>query len=709
MKRFPLPVLAACSFIFLAGAGLYAQAAADRTGQSPVSDSPAGKSGAAEEFIPLRRITIYSSGVAFFEYAGTLSKGAALKLPFNANAVNDALKSLVINDPSSAAPLVHYPSEYTLYRTLKDLRIDLSGDPGIPQIIGGLKGAELEVYTADRPEGPPAVGRIIGIEYRPALSAVEYGDPPVPEPYLSLYTAQGIRITAFKDIFSFSFKDPGINADLNRALDLIMASRNLETRDLTVELPGGGSRLVSISYVIPAPVWKVSYRLDLSRSSPADSRPNALLQGWAIVDNDGGTDWQDVELSLAAGRPVSFIQNLYPPYYVNRPTLPLAIAGTAEAETWESGKDGNAENAGGSQARKALRAEAYAEEKREIAQGSVPAAAPSVAGGVVDTARAAALGDQFAFTIKTPVSLNRRQSAMLPLVEGNVTAVKLLILSGERALGRTVHPYLGAELHNTTGMKLPAGPLTIYDGGAYAGDALIEFFPEQEKRLISYGEDLSVTGNAGFTNSQILSMVTISGGIMTINRKRIYERTYTIRNASAEPKRLVLEHPITPGAVLTEPAKFDERTGGFYRFYQTLPANRELLFTVKEEQPYMEKAGLTMARMDILAGYASNQELPAHIRTAMQRAVELKQKADAAKNVQTDLETQQTRLISEQDRIRRNLEAAGNQTQQGQEYLKRLVAMDEEIDGLTLKIGDARKNAQAAQADLEAYIASLNL
>ncbi|MDR1374036.1 MAG: DUF4139 domain-containing protein, partial [Treponema sp.] len=500
MHFFRPPALWAGTVLLLTGISLPAQSVGD------AAEAAAG----AGELIPLRKVTIYSSGVAFFEHSGILSKPAALTLPFSANAVNDALKSLVVNDPSSSAPSVHYPSENTFYHTLKSLKIDLSGNPGIPQIIESLKGAELEISTAGRPEDQSAGGRIIGIEYRPAVLAAESGNQPVSEPYVSLYTAQGIRTIAFREILSFSFKDPEINADLNRALDLILASRNVETRDLTVELPGGGSRPVSISYVIPSPVWKVSYRLDLSRASPADSRPNALIQGWAIVDNDGSTDWRDVELSLVAGRPVSFIQNLYPPYYVGRPTLPLAIAGTAQAETWESGYAGTGDDEVLAKVpAPSLSRNAMDMEVMEMDEMMAAPSAAIVAAGGIDAAQAAALGDQFAFTIKTPVNLDRRQSAMLPLVEENITAVKLLILPGQRALGKTVHPYLGVELRNTTGMKLPAGPLTVYDGGAYAGDALIEFFPEQERRLISYGEELSVTGNAGFTNSQILSMVTI--------------------------------------------------------------------------------------------------------------------------------------------------------------------------------------------------------
>ncbi|MDR0877825.1 MAG: DUF4139 domain-containing protein, partial [Treponema sp.] len=286
-----------------------------------------------EVSLPLKRLALFSSGVGYFEHSGLISGSAAapaqLTLPFSMEAVNDALKSLVINDPASLSPSVRYASAQTLYRTLRSLKIDLSGEPGIGQILNGLKGAELEIFA------PLSIsGRIIGVEFRRNGFSLT-GEETVEE-RLSLLTASGIRVIAIKDISSFSFKDEKINADLHRALDLIMDSRDTESRNLLVTLPGNGSRNIVISYVIPTPVWKVSYRLDLTGKDP-------FLQGWAIVDNDSDTDWNNVELSLVTGRPVSFIQNLYPPYHLSRPVLPLAIAGAAEGRTYESGY-GNAGN-----------------------------------------------------------------------------------------------------------------------------------------------------------------------------------------------------------------------------------------------------------------------------------------------------------------------------------------------------------------------------
>ncbi|MDR1239474.1 MAG: DUF4139 domain-containing protein [Treponema sp.] len=692
MKFFRLLFFSALFVLLLSGPALEAQAIRDAAGEAPGSAA-----------VPLRRIVIYSSGVAYFEHSGTLSGPARLRLPFKFNTVNDALKSLVLNDPASASPLISYPLEQNLWEALQSLGIDLSGDPGITEILSQLRGEEVEVSAAgsiaDR-----ITGRITALDYRLREGGT------TAEPWLSLSTSGGIRLVNLKEISALRFTDPRIGADLDRALDLLTGSRNSLYRDLTVSLSGEGSRPVSLSYVIPAPVWKVSYRLDLSAGTAvAGKAGEALLQGWAIVDNDGGTDWQDVELTLAAGRPVSFIQDLYPPYYAPRPTLPLAIAGAAEAETWESSDYIGGEEVYEAAARARASGNSVEAKSMTDAYREAPRPAPSVAGGTVDTARAASLGDQFAFTVKGPVSLNRRQSAMLPLAEGKIAAARLLILPGGRALGRTIHPYLGAELGNSTGMGLPAGPLTVYDGGAYAGDALIEFFNAGEKRLISWGEDLSVTASAVETGSRFVSAVSISGGLMTISRRQVFAKTYTVKNTAGDAKRVLIEHPLTPGAELAEPAGPDEKTPSAYRFVRPLPAGGELVFTVREERPIIERIALVQQRPETLLGYASGQEIPPNVRAVLQKALELKGEADAAQSAFAATGSRREFLVSEQGRIRQNLEAAGNQSPQGQEYLRRLTALDGELDKLARDLEEAEQRAQKTQKAYEDYLGTLKI
>ncbi|MCL2833536.1 MAG: DUF4139 domain-containing protein, partial [Treponema sp.] len=382
---------------------------------TPAANAAQDNSAQNNTGLPLKRLALFSSGVGFFQHSGNITGTAdspfEITLPFSYNTVNDVLKSLTVNDPASALPSVNYAASDTLDQTLKSLAIDLSGNPGMAEILNSLKGAEVTISGA--PGTRSVEGRIVGVEYRSAPIG-PYGYPASgSEPYLTLFTAAGLQSVKLEDYSGFLFADEKINSDLRRALDLLLQSGNSDTRNLTITLPGEGSRDVSISYVIPAPVWKISYRLDLSSSSP-------LLQGWAIVDNDSDSDWNNIELSLVTGRPVSFIQNLYDPYHTVRPTIPLAIAGVAESRSYDSG---------------------YGMAADEKMSAPVPAASPSygmssdsmslqnrssayqdrsvitLAGGTVQTAAGNAAGDQFEFTFKQPVNVPRRQSAMLPLME----------------------------------------------------------------------------------------------------------------------------------------------------------------------------------------------------------------------------------------------------------------------------------------------------
>ncbi len=653
-----------------------------------------------EQNLPLKRVTLFSSGVAYFEHRGNVGGNAEVIFPFSLAEINDALKSITINDPVSKFPSVQYPSEQTLSKTMNSLKIDLSGNPSIAQILGSLRGTEIKVFAPNE-----ITGKIIGVEERPSLVvSAKPGIENRNETYLSLLTGTIIRTIAIKDISSLSFTDPKINEDLNRALDLILRSRDSNSRNLQVLLPGSGNRETIISYVIPSPIWKVSYRLDMFPDKP-------VIQGWAIIDNDGDRDWKDVELTLVTGRPVSFIQNLYQPYHLYRPTLPLAIAGYAQAETHDSGWGARTEAmemmADEEISADYLMKQSYDMSAVKIAEPAAPRA--STSSGTVDAAQAQTAGDHFAYTITKPVNLERQQSTMVPLVDTTISAVKSLLFSGSKAAsGRSINPSIAAELTNNTGMKLPAGPITVYDAGNYAGDALIEFFPDGAKRYITYGDDLSVTGTMASSSYRNFDTVTISKGIMTISRKQIQEKTYTFVNNSGEEKRLVIEHPIG-GTTLIQPAKFDERTDMLYRFVTKLPKTGTYTFTVKEESPISERIVLNQTRSETLLAYISSGEIPANVKTVLQKAIDLKQKADEAKTVQTNIEAEKTRKISEQDRIRKNLEAVGPQSSQGQEYLKRMTAIDTELDNLEKQAVTARQNVQATQKAYDDYLVSLSI
>src|SRR5258706_9360873 len=64
-----------------------------------------------------------------------------------------------------------------------------------------------------------------------------------------------------------------------------------------------------------------------------------MLQGWAIVENQTDNDWNDIELSLVSGRPISFIQELYQPLYIPRPVVQPELFASLRPQTYEAGMD----------------------------------------------------------------------------------------------------------------------------------------------------------------------------------------------------------------------------------------------------------------------------------------------------------------------------------------------------------------------------------
>jgi hypothetical protein len=106
---------------------------------------------------------------------------------------------------------------------------------------------------------------------------------------------------------------------INSVENLIASSRDQDVRRITISTTGNGERSLYVSYISEVPIWKTTYRIVL----PTKAEKKPLLQGWAIVDNTVGEDWNEVELSLVAGAPHSFIQQLSEPYYGRRPVVPL--------------------------------------------------------------------------------------------------------------------------------------------------------------------------------------------------------------------------------------------------------------------------------------------------------------------------------------------------------------------------------------------------
>ena len=319
MHNRPLPFCAALFAIALVGcARPPALTGADT---SPPVPAPAQAAAA----VPVNKVVLFSSGVGYFEHAGQVTGTVATELRFKTAQINDVLKSLVVEDAGGGRiASIAYPSQDPIAKTLKSFQVDISGNPGLGELLTQLRGAKVQVNLANE----QLTGTILGVEKRVRVVG-ERGDK-IEDWSLSLMTGASVRAIPLDEVRQLELLDPLLKAELEKALSALSQARDQDKKPVVITFDGQGQRAVRIGYVIEAPVWKTSYRLLLS-DDPA-TKPK--LQGWAIVENQTDNDWNEVTLTLVSGRPMSFVQDLYQPLYVPRPVVEPELYASLRPQTY---------------------------------------------------------------------------------------------------------------------------------------------------------------------------------------------------------------------------------------------------------------------------------------------------------------------------------------------------------------------------------------
>jgi hypothetical protein len=264
--------------------------------------------------LPVRRVVLYKNGVGYFEHLGRVRGSQDVRIDFTSAQLNDVLKSLTVLDLAGGRITgVDYNSEAPLARRLATLRLALGERPSVSEFLLALRGARLEVRGAT---GPALAGRLLSVE-RKTRSATNWT---VETDEISLITDTGeVHSVDLNPTTSVRIAEKDLQVEVGRYLNLIASSRDQDVRRMTISTTGNGERNLYVSYISEVPIWKTTYRIVL----PTKAEKKPLLQGWAIVDNTVGEDWNEVELSLVAGAPHSFIQQLSEPFYGRRPVVPL--------------------------------------------------------------------------------------------------------------------------------------------------------------------------------------------------------------------------------------------------------------------------------------------------------------------------------------------------------------------------------------------------
>jgi len=335
-------VIAACLFLLL-GTFLYSQEKKVSPGEKTAAENRGAaedrSSGESAEKLPVRRVVLYKNGVGYFEHLGHVRGSQDVHIDFTSAQLNDVLKSLTVLDlDGGRISGVDYNSEAPLARRLATLRLALGERPTVSEFLGALRGARVEVRSG---AGPALTGKLLSVE-RKTRNATNWT---VETDEISLISDSGeVRTVDLNPATSVRIIDKDLQIEVERYLGLIASSRDQDVRRMTISTAGSGERKLYVSYISEVPIWKTTYRIVLP--TKADKKP--LLQGWAIVDNTVGEDWNDVELSLVAGEPHSFIQQLSEPFYGRRPVVPLPESVQLSPQTHSSALSGGTGRLSGS-------------------------------------------------------------------------------------------------------------------------------------------------------------------------------------------------------------------------------------------------------------------------------------------------------------------------------------------------------------------------
>jgi hypothetical protein len=675
----------------------------------------AAETGDKPTTLPLTRVVLFTSGVGFFEHQGTVNDDAAIDLKFNVADVNDLLKSMVLEDQGGGRiSTVTYGSRDPITKTLKTFAVDLTRRPTIGQLLEQVRGQQVTV------EAPtPVTGKVLGIEVRQQKVGK---DETIEVEILNLLTPTGLRSIALDAAGEIRLESPALNAELQDALSILAQSHSRDKKNVTLKFVGSGERPVRVGYIQEAPLWKTSYRLVLRD----DADP--FLQSWAIVENTTEHDWQDVRLTLVNGRPISFIMDLYQPLYVARPVVaPETFASlrpqmhgqdlAADDEDFDAADRPNIAAAGRRSGMGGMAGGMFgggmgggmgAMGRGGVGGGgSPPPIDPSA--GVRAVARGDDGGELFRYQIDEPVELARQRSAMLPIVNGTVKGEKVSLYN---PAVEAKHPLNAVQLTNTTPLHLMQGPITVFDGGEYAGDARIEDLGPGSRRLISYALDLDTEITVEEKGAPVeLVSVGVSKGVLSVRRRAKRTHHYTVKNSGSATKNVLLEQPVDEDEgwklVSPEPA---EKTRSFYRFAVKAEPGKTAKLTVEEEKPVAERLVLaTIADPEDAAVYFSTDAVSPAVKQAIGEVLRRNQQMAELAAKASELEGKIHAIEDEQNRIRLNMVQLEHTSDLYKRYVKKLSTQEDEVEELRPLVSDLKKQQRSTRVDLEQYLEQLTL
>jgi hypothetical protein len=724
----------AVALLVLSTSATPALASARRTAKDA---RPAPTRGAAErpqlETLPVRRVTLYSNGVAYVERRGTVTGHAEVSLPFKQSQVDDALKSMVVLDLGKGAiGAVSFASSEPSAVRLSEVPFAIAPHTAEDTTVGGmaavlrqLQGARVTVVAGGR----SVTGAVLTVDQR--TQQLDAAKPAVTSRTLVLASDDGaVESFDLGDVRSVRLVDADARRNVAAFAEATADARKRDSNTIVVTSDGEGSRELVVGYTVAAPVWTTTYRVVL------DDKGTPFFQGWALVHNVSDEDWAGVSVSLASGSPVSFVQSLQHPLYKHRPVVGMAgdvrltpqgytgaalAVGGAGAEPQIGALPLNGRNlselarmspgAAPSQGATELSRSSLAVNAQIAvnANGSRPSASshPSLAGpsvsettGVTAAASGEQVGDLFEYRVDQPITLARNRSALIPIVQTRLEGARV---SFYNTAIRSERPMSALRLRNSSSLTLEAGPMTIFEGDTYVGEAALDRLKPGEERFIPFSLDLgthvSLKEESG---SGPVFLVTASKGTVNARYYALSKKTYTIKNQSDRGRVVYFEHPISSDWELTEDsAKPVETTARARRFRVPMEPNSTQTLVISERLESADTFYASDLTSETLAVFTARGYVDDAAKTALAGIVAIRTRIAAIEESLEANEQEVEKIKEDQERLRENIESL-RETAEARSLIARYIAKADAQETRLEQLEADRKRDEAEKRRLEA-------
>lgn len=641
----------------------------------------------APEDLAVTRVVLYQSGVAYLERAGRIT-GDELVMPIRADQINDILATLVVVDRGAdGAASVSLPIDESAADRLSDLPPELRNAGGLVAILHAFRGAEVSVKVgSDRTRG-----RVVGVETIDG------------EPHVTILTPRDAMVPiAISSIDDVDLQSASLSTGLRRSLDHSLADGDWKPTDVTVRFSQSGGHDVVMAYVVEMPIWKPAYRVVVDDDE-------LFLQGWAVIDNTSGVDWNDVQLSLTAGSPISFRYNLHSPIFIERPDMSgygvpttANLAPPTPVVATNQRPRARATSAPAPMAEEMV-ARRYADSYSDDAEwgeeeeyypggdfGSLSAGDMQQSMGGVN-ATVEDVGAVVRFDVPGRVTLPDQSSTMVTLMNSQIAGEDALIFQPDSAPASHQHPYRALLIDNSTEYPVQRAPIAIYNGSTFVGQGITPLIAPDQSAVVPYALEnrVSVSQRASSESGDV-SLVRIIDGTIHTELEQIQGVSFEVRSALADAQTAYFKVTRYGGWELLD-GEYDgddvQTEANFYLIPFELEAGEDTTFTVNQRSRVTSTINVFDPRTkQMFAAYLSRPDARPDVAASLEPIVEMLDEIGSNETQMQNARRTQADVQNRTNELRQSIRTLGDSETNAElrsTLVGRLAEQDETLDRLT--------------------------